>query len=148
MAVNPDTKHHHPSDKDDSSMETGIPTGEKIGTDHVERPKPADVPAETAGVKASQIYENMAPVAELGLPNWRATEKQLVRRLDMSLMPTIWLLYFNNYLDRTNIAQARLAPTTIDESLGLSGEDYNIAVSVLTAGMCLQITWNLDRKTY
>jgi hypothetical protein len=44
------------------------------------------------------------------------------------------LLYFNNYLDRTNIAQARLAPTTIDESLGLSGEDYNIAVSVLTAG--------------
>ena len=46
----------------------------------------------------------------------------------------VWLLYFNNYLDRTNIAQARLAPTTIDESLGLSGEDYNIAVSVLTAG--------------
>jgi hypothetical protein len=30
----------------------------------------------------------MAPIVELGLPDWRATEKQLVRRLDMSLMPT------------------------------------------------------------
>lgn len=136
-AVEPDTKHHHPSDKDDSSMDTGIPPGEKIGADHVEKLETADVPEVTAGVKASQVYENMAPIAELGLHDWRATEKQLVRRLDMSLMPTIWLLYFNNYLDRTNIAQARLAPTTIDESLGLSGEDYNIAVSVLTAGMSL-----------
>lgn len=145
-AVNPDTKHHHPSDKDDSSMETGIPTGEKIGADHVERLETANNPVTTAGVRDFQIYENMASIAELGLPDWRATEKQLVRRLDMSLMPTIWLLYFNNYLDRTNIAQARLAPTTIDESLGLSGEDYNIAVSVLTAGKCLEIIRNLDRK--
>jgi len=136
-AVNHDTKKHNPSDKDDSSVEAGMPTGEKIGADHVERLETVDVSTVTAGVKASQVYENMAPIAELGLPDWRATEKQLVRRLDMSLMPTIWLLYFNNYLDRTNIAQARLAPTPIDESLGLSGEDYNIAVSVLTAGMCL-----------
>lgn len=136
-AVNPETKEHHPSDKDDSSVEAGIPTGEKIGVEHVEKLETAETSAVTAGVKASQLYENMAPIAKLGLPDWRATEKQLVRRLDMSLMPTIWLLYFNNYLDRTNIAQARLAPTTIDESLGLSGEDYNVAVSVLTAGMCL-----------
>jgi len=134
-AVNLDTKHRHLSDKDDSSMEAGVPSGEKIDAGHVERLETADASAVTAGVKASQVYENMAPIAELGLPDWRATEKQLVRRLDLSLMPTIWLLYFNNYLDRTNIAQARLAPTTIDESLGLSGEDYNIAVSVLTAGM-------------
>lgn len=147
-ADNLDTKYHHPSEKDDMSMEAGIPTGEKVSTDHVERLETADTPAVIAGVKASQVYENMAPIVELGLPDWRATEKQLVRRLDMSLMPTIWLLYFNNYLDRTNIAQARLAPTTIDESLGLSGEDYNVAVSVLTAGMCSETTiWELRWST-
>lgn len=133
-----DNNGHHPLGRDDSSTEAGLPTGEKVDIDHVELRDNNDGMAVTDGVRASQVYENMAPIAELGLHDWRATEKQLVRRLDMSLMPTIWLLYFNNYLDRTNIAQARLAPTTIDESLGLSGEDYNVAVSVLTAGMCLQ----------
>lgn len=49
----------------------------------------------------------------------------------------IRLLYFNNYLDRTNIAQARLAPTSIDDALNLTGDDYNTAVSVLTAGPLL-----------
>lgn len=133
--VDHDTEGHRASGRDDSSTEAGRPIREKQGVDHVEKLDEAQMLAATSGVKASQVYENMAPIAELGLSDWRATEKQLVRRLDMSLMPTIWLLYFNNYLDRTNIAQARLAPTTIDESLGLSGEDYNVAVSVLTAGM-------------
>ena len=79
-AVNLDTKKHHPSDKDDSSMEAGIPTGEKFGADHVEMLETANISAAIAGVKASQVYENMAPIAELGLPDWRTTERQLVRR--------------------------------------------------------------------
>lgn len=96
-AVNSDTKRYYPPGRDDSSTEAGIPTGEKIDIDHVERLDTRDSAVVTAGVKASQVYENMAPIAELGLPDWRATEKQLVRRLDMSLMPTIWLVvnFFN-----------------------------------------------------
>lgn len=35
---------------------------------------------------------------------WDAVEKSLVRKLDMTLMPTVWLLYLFNYLDRNNIA--------------------------------------------
>lgn len=34
----------------------------------------------------------------------RAMEKRLVRKLDMSLMPVVWILYFFNYMDRNNIA--------------------------------------------
>lgn len=34
----------------------------------------------------------------------RKREKSLVRKLDMTLMPVIWLLYLFNYLDRNNIA--------------------------------------------
>ena len=71
--------------RDDSFAEPGIPTGEKVDIQHVEK---LDTTDPTAGVKASQVYENMAPIVELGLPDWRATEKALVRRLDMSLMPT------------------------------------------------------------
>ena len=33
-----------------------------------------------------------------------AHEKSLVRKLDMTLMPTIFILYLLNYLDRNNIA--------------------------------------------
>jgi len=35
---------------------------------------------------------------------WLAREKRLVRKLDYTLMPTIWVLYLFNYLDRNNIA--------------------------------------------
>lgn len=37
-------------------------------------------------------------------PEWRAREKRLVRKLDMTLLPVVWILYLFNYLDRNNIA--------------------------------------------
>jgi hypothetical protein len=37
-------------------------------------------------------------------PDWTATEKSLVRKLDMTLLPVVWVLYMFNYLDRNNIA--------------------------------------------
>lgn len=39
---------------------------------------------------------------------WLAAEKSLVRKLDLTLMPMVWILYLFNYLDRNNIAYARL----------------------------------------
>lgn len=47
---------------------------------------------------ADQIIE------DLGIPNWRELEKKVVRRLDMTLMPCLWVLYLFNYLDRASIA--------------------------------------------
>ena len=35
---------------------------------------------------------------------YRAKERKLRRKLDMTLMPTVWVLYLFNYLDRNNIA--------------------------------------------
>jgi hypothetical protein len=32
-----------------------------------------------------------------------AEEKALVRKIDMYLMPTIWIMYLLSYMDRTNI---------------------------------------------
>lgn len=40
----------------------------------------------------------------LGIPNWRELEKKVVKRLDMTLMPCLWVLYLFNYLDRASIA--------------------------------------------
>ena len=36
--------------------------------------------------------------------SWLRREKKLVRRLDFTLMPMVWVLYLFNYLDRNNIA--------------------------------------------
>lgn len=35
---------------------------------------------------------------------WRAASRSVVRELDMTLMPMVWILYVFNYLDRNNIA--------------------------------------------
>lgn len=63
---------------------------------------------------------------------YRIKERKLVRKLDLTLMPTVWILYLFNYLDRNNIAQARL--NTFTQDLGLVGNQFNIAVSILNVG--------------
>ncbi|KIW69081.1 hypothetical protein PV04_04979 [Phialophora macrospora] len=66
---------------------------------------------------------------------WRQKEKKLVRKLDMTLMPTVWVLYLFNYLDRNNIAQARL--NSFEDDLKLTGNNFNVAVSILNVGYML-----------
>ncbi|ETI22512.1 hypothetical protein G647_06587 [Cladophialophora carrionii CBS 160.54] len=68
-------------------------------------------------------------------PQWRAQERKVVKKLDMTLMPTVWVLYLFNYLDRNNIAQARL--NSFEEDLGLVGKNFNTAVSILNVGYML-----------
>jgi hypothetical protein len=68
----------------------------------------------------------------LGIPNWRQLEKQVVRRLDLTLMPCLWCLYLFNYLDRASIAQARIS--TLQEDLNLTGSQFSTAVSILSYG--------------
>lgn len=43
-------------------------------------------------------------IEALGIPDWQAKEKKIVRRLDMTLLPQLWILYMFNFLNRTNIA--------------------------------------------
>lgn len=35
---------------------------------------------------------------------YRAIEKRVIRKLDYTLVPMLWVLYLFNYLDRNNIA--------------------------------------------
>lgn len=91
---------------------------------------------------------------------WRARERRLVRKLDMTLMPMIWVMYLFNYLDRNNIAydksplalrhtltddltrQAKL--NDFEDDLGLVGEQFNVAVSILNVGyMLMQLPSNM-----
>ena len=62
-------------------------------------------------------------------------ERALVRKIDLRLLPMIILMYILNYLDRNNIASARLAGLETD--LRLVGTQYQTCVSILFVGYLL-----------
>lgn len=62
-------------------------------------------------------------------------EIRLVRKLDMWIMPILWLMYWLNYLDRNAIALARL--NDLEEDLNLSSSQYQTCVSILFVGYIL-----------
>ncbi|TDZ25642.1 High-affinity nicotinic acid transporter [Colletotrichum orbiculare MAFF 240422] len=73
--------------------------------------------------------------AAMAQPEWTALERKLVRKLDMTLLPVVWTLYMFNYLDRNNLAQAKL--NRFEKDLGLVGNQFNTAVSIFNAGYML-----------
>ncbi|CZT24347.1 related to MFS transporter [Ramularia collo-cygni] len=63
-------------------------------------------------------------------------------KMDLVVMPALVIMYILNYLDRQNIAAAKLAG--INEDLGLSITQYNTVVSILFVGYILmQVPSNL-----
>ncbi|KAI4946759.1 hypothetical protein J4E91_006931 [Alternaria rosae] len=69
-------------------------------------------------------------------------EKKLVRKLDIWIMPMLWLMYWLNYLDRNAITLARL--NGFQQDLGLTSNQYSTAISILFVGYILgQIPSNM-----
>jgi hypothetical protein len=59
----------------------------------------------------------------------RKLETSLRRKIDLRLMPMIVLMYILNYLDRNNIAAARLAG--LEKDLKLHGNQFQVSRSSL-----------------
>ncbi|KAL4807942.1 major facilitator superfamily domain-containing protein [Aspergillus unguis] len=55
-------------------------------------------------------------------------EKKLVRKIDLYLLPCIWVMYLMSYLDRTNIGNAKVAG--MEEALDLDSNRYSISLVV------------------
>ncbi|OAL45126.1 MFS general substrate transporter [Pyrenochaeta sp. DS3sAY3a] len=69
-------------------------------------------------------------------------EIKLVKKLDLWIMPTLWLMFWLNYLDRNAIALARL--NSLEEDLNLEGTQYQTCVSILFVGYIIgQIPSNM-----
>lgn len=62
-------------------------------------------------------------------------EIKLVRKLDMYIMPMLWIMYWLNYLDRNAIALARL--NNLEKDLKLTDTQYQTCVSILFVGYIL-----------
>lgn len=72
----------------------------------------------------TEVCADINHVAQLGIENTKELEKKIVRKLDIWMLPQLWILYMFNYLNRTNIAQARL--NTFNEDLNLKDGDYQV----------------------
>lgn len=65
-----------------------------------------------AAAEEKKSFDHMEKVASTGediepqsrSAEWHTASRSLTRKLDMTLMPTVWILYVFNYLDRNNIA--------------------------------------------
>ncbi|WVQ83939.1 hypothetical protein IAT38_006083 [Cryptococcus sp. DSM 104549] len=99
----------------------------------------------TPGVDPSQLDEVGAEIQVLQtLPpdELAALEKKLLRKIDFTLLPTLFVLLVLNYLDRNALASARVQG--IEKSLGMVGSQFNTAISLLFVGYILgQIPSNM-----
>ncbi|KAF4500094.1 allantoate permease [Fusarium agapanthi] len=78
----------------------------------------------------------------VNIENRDIKEKALVRRIDKRMMPLMMLLYILNYLDRNNIATARLG--NFEADIGLVAEQYNTVISIFFVGYILtQVPTNM-----
>ncbi|KAF3935802.1 hypothetical protein ABW19_dt0203990 [Dactylella cylindrospora] len=62
-------------------------------------------------------------------------EKRLVRKIDLYILPTMWIMYLLSYMDRTNIGNAKIAG--MEEDLQLTSNQYSIALVVFFIGYVL-----------
>lgn len=93
-----------------------------------------DFPAET---ESAPLLESFSDSSRTPFETWSQSrlssfERIVVRQIDIRLMPILCLIYVLNFLDRHNIASARLA--NLEEDLGLTVKQYDACVSILYVG--------------
>ncbi|KAF2089114.1 MFS general substrate transporter [Saccharata proteae CBS 121410] len=102
---------------------------------------PSDQPPQEKGTTPEQqaLYNAFASNDE----TWhRAETKRLLRKVDTHLLPLLVLMYLLNFLDRNNLAQARLGG--LEDDLGMTGDDFNLATGILFVGyLLMQLPSNL-----
>lgn len=78
--------------------------------------------------------EVCAPSSDSGLqPSFdRAAERKLLRKIDLRVIPVLWVLYLVNFVDRANIGNAKIQG--MEKELDLYGQRFNIAVWVFNLG--------------
>ncbi|KAI8959315.1 major facilitator superfamily domain-containing protein [Daldinia sp. FL1419] len=94
--------------------------------------------ANMRGLRMPEILARLTPEQRLEL------ETRLRRKIDWRLLPMIILMYILNYIDRNNIAAAKLAGLPEDLNLDPNASEFQTAVSILFVGyLLMQIPSNL-----
>ncbi|PPJ52005.1 hypothetical protein CBER1_09642 [Cercospora berteroae] len=76
---------------------------------------------------------------------YNINEKSLVRKLDVHLLPAVCILYLLSFLDRANVANARLEGLLVD--LGITANQYLTGLTMFFVGyILLEVIWNVILK--
>ncbi|KAG0671969.1 High-affinity nicotinic acid transporter [Maudiozyma exigua] len=76
-----------------------------------------------------EIFSTTTATEDDGIPSLNhPMEKQILKKMDMFLIPLMCLLYFLSNLDKSNIGNAEVAG--LSEDIGLKGKEYNVCVTV------------------
>lgn len=79
---------------------------------------------------------------EFGTAERTSAERRLTWRLDMRLLPTIFVIFVMNYIDRNGVTTARLKGMEAD--LGITDIQYDTVIAILFVTYCpLQIPSNM-----
>ncbi|KAI0179351.1 major facilitator superfamily domain-containing protein [Hypoxylon sp. FL1284] len=90
------------------------------------------------GLRPPEIIARLTPEQRIELEN------RLRRKIDFRLLPMLVLMYILNYIDRNNIAAAKLAGLPEDLHLDPNASQFQTAVSILFVGyLLMQIPSNL-----
>lgn len=92
----------------------------------------SDLVVEDAKVADNVSRAMPATLAALSAEEYEKLGKKATYKLDLVIMPILVVMYILNYLDRQNIASAKLAG--IEQDLGLSQVQYQTTVSILFVG--------------
>ncbi|KAF4846488.1 Major facilitator-type transporter hxnP [Colletotrichum siamense] len=120
------------------------------GNQDIKSPVPGETSAFTGDdgdaasiqLKETQEPNRMAEAQAMSEEEIAEVEKKLKRKLDFRLLTVVWIIFILNYLDRKNIAAAKVAG--IKDSLRLDDTQYETAVSILFVGYILmQIPSNI-----
>ncbi|RYP27642.1 hypothetical protein DL767_007572 [Monosporascus sp. MG133] len=94
--------------------------------------------ARSRGLQPPAFIANLSPDERISL------ERRLIKKIDLRLMPMVILMYILNYIDRNNIAAAKLAGLPEDLNLRADSGEFQTAVSILFVGYILmQLPSNL-----
>lgn len=106
-----------------------------------EKVQPAVDPATATAdnLKAGGYAEHFESQSE----EWRNKfEKKFLRKVDIHMLPCLIIMYLLNFLDRSNLAQARQG--TLEVDLVMTGTDFNLATSIFFVGyLLMQLPSNL-----
>ncbi|KAL8372591.1 hypothetical protein RB595_002097 [Gaeumannomyces hyphopodioides] len=102
---------------------------EGITTSHSGRSETPDEKPAVAMVEGQQNLGVLSEEDALFLANFPPeAKKRVIRKIDLRLLPMLMILYLMTYLDKTNIGNAKIEGLL--ESLHMTGDQYNIALSV------------------
>lgn len=113
------------------------------GEEMVERPNSKGSGGTPTSTKLDGTKQSFVDHFEGQDASWRQqADTRLVRKIDARMLPCLIIMYLLNFLDRSNLAQARQG--TLEKDLGMGGTDFNLATSIFFVGyLLMQLPSNL-----